>query len=150
MRTQIHYCRKADGRGYQVVDISGRVLAQFGTGSYEKYRAERFQLQMEHPQVLRLADRITKEYPELPKRALRAATLYVEGHVHLNGAEHVYGVDSQSGGGQYLVHLQFSSCSCPDWEGALSGRRYSTPWCEGKPACKHIVAALVFEMLNGG
>ena len=42
-----------------VIDATGKVLAQFGSGAYERYRADRCQLQMEHPQVLRLADRIT-------------------------------------------------------------------------------------------
>lgn len=150
MRTEVCYCRKAESRGYQVIDATGKVLAQFGSGAYERYRAERFQLQMEHPQVLRLADRITQKYPELRKRALKAAMLYVDGHVHLNGSGHVYDIDSQNGGGQYEVDLNVSSCGCPDWEGALLGRRHSAPWCDGSPMCKHLVAAHLYEMLNRG
>ena len=96
MRTAIHYSRKGDSQGYHVVDtITGELLARFASGTYERYRAERFQLQLEHPYVLRLADRIVAKYPELRKRALKAAMLYVEGHVRLNGAEHVFDVRSK-------------------------------------------------------
>jgi prepilin-type processing-associated H-X9-DG protein len=150
MKTTLAYSRQKESRGYQVIDPTGNVLAQFGSGPYERYMAERFQLTMEAPQVLRLADRIVAKYPELRKRALRAAMLYVDGHVHVNGAEQVFDVDSQNGGGQYEVDLNVSSCGCPDWEGALLGRKHSAPWCDGQPVCKHIMAAHLFEMLNRG
>jgi hypothetical protein len=96
METTVRYCRKTEGRGYQVVDTTGKVLARFGSGPYEKYMAEHFQLRLEQPQVLRLADRITATYSELRKRALKAATLYAEGHVHTNGAPRCFDVDSQA------------------------------------------------------
>ena len=150
MKTQVHYNRKADARGYQVLDASGNVLAQFGSGSYERYLAERYQLQAEAPEVLRLADRIIGKYPELRKRALKAAVLYIDGHVSLNGRQHVYDVQSQNGGGLYEVDLSLSGCTCPDWEGALLGRNQGAPWCDGKPVCKHIVAAHMFEVFSGG
>ena len=148
MKSQVRYSRKAQARGYQVIDTTGRLLAQFGSGPYERYRAERFQLKMEHPQVLRLADRIVAKYPELRKRALKAAILYVDGHVHLNGAERLFDVDSQNGGGQYEVDLNVSTCGCPDWEGALLGRKHSAPWCDGNPMCKHLIAAHLHEMMR--
>ena len=150
MRTTLHYSRKKDSRGYQVIEVAtGKMVAQFGSGPSEKYRAERFQLQVEYPQVLRLADRIVAKYPELRKRALKAAQLYVEGHVHLNGAEHCFDVDSQSENGPtYTVELRFNTCTCPDWEGALLGRRHGAPWCSNQPMCKHLVAARMFEMLK--
>jgi hypothetical protein len=96
MKTTVRYCRKKEDRGYQVVDTTGKVLTQFGSGPHEKYMAEHFQLRVEQPQVLRLADRITATYPELRKRALKAATLYAEGHVHTNGAPRRFDVDSQA------------------------------------------------------
>lgn len=149
MRTTVRYCRKGEARGYQVVETAtGKVLAQLGTGASEKYRAERFQLQVEHPRVLRLADRVVSRYPELKRRALRAAVLYVEGHVHPNGAEHGFDVDSQSGERRYEVDLNFNTCTCPDWEGALVARHHSAPWCNGQPMCKHLVAARMFERLT--
>jgi len=151
VRTQILYHRKGGRPGYQVVDTAtGEVFARFGSGSYEKYLAERLQLQVEQPQVLRLADRVAAKYPELRKRALRAGFLYVAGHVHLNGSERVYDVRSQNGGGLYVVDLNSGTCSCADWEGALLGRKYSAPWCGGKPVCKHIVAAHMYEMMDRG
>ena len=150
MKTTVHYSRKKDSKGYQVVEVaSGKLLAQFGSGPAEKYLAERIQLQMEYPEVLRAADRIVARYPELRKRALKAAVLYDVGHVHVNGAEHSYDVDSQTEGDMaYRVDLQYSTCSCPDFEGALLGRNHSAPWCNDQPICKHIVAAHLFEMLS--
>ena len=150
MKTTVHYSRKKGSKGYQVIEIvTGKLLAQFGSGPSEKYFAERLQLQMEYPEVLRLADRIVARYPELRKRALKAAMLYAEGYVHVNGGAHLYDVMSQSGEGQYYVDLEFSTCSCPDWEGALLGRNHSAPWCNDQPICKHLVAAHLFEMMAG-
>lgn len=75
-----------------MIDVTGRVPAQSGSGSHERYLAKRPQLQAEAPQVLCLADCITHKYPEFSNRALKAAMLYVHGRVHLDGSEHVYGV----------------------------------------------------------
>jgi len=150
VKTEIHYRREEPHRGYQVIEIgTGRLMAQFGSGPYEKYQAERFQVKIECPQVLRLADRIVAKYPELRKRALKAVMLHAEGRVHRNGAEHCFDVDSQSKEElSYKVDVRFGTCTCPDFEGALLGRRHSSPWCNGQPMCKHLVAAHMFEMLN--
>lgn len=77
-----------------MTDVTGRVPTQSGSGSHERYLAKRPQLQAEAPQVLRLADRITHNYPEFSNGALKAAMLYVQGSVHLDGREHVCGVRS--------------------------------------------------------
>jgi hypothetical protein len=128
--------------------VSGRRHKGQGAGPEEKYSAQHFQLRLEHPRVLRLADLITATYPEFRKRALKAAMLYAEGHVHTNGAPRCFDVDSQGGGCRYHVDLNFSTCTCPDWEGALLGHHHSAPWCNDQPMCKHLVAAHLFEMLS--
>jgi len=149
MKTQLYYSRKADARGYQVIDASGKVLVQFGSGCYERYRAERFQLQLERPDILRVADRVLARYPELRGRLLRGAQLCASGHVELNGAEGRYYVRSQSNNDViYDVDTELGSCTCLDWENGLLGLSRAAPWCGNGPKCEHLVAAYMAHMLG--
>jgi hypothetical protein len=149
MQTQVGFCRKTDGRGYQVVDSDGQVLAQFGVGAGEKQRALRYQLQLENPEILRVSDRLLAKYPELRARLLRAAQLCASGNVQLNGSPGHYYVSSQSGNDVvYDVDTALSSCTCPDWEQGLLGISRAAPWCGTGPKCKHLLASYIAQTLG--
>ena len=150
MKTTVHYSRKKDSKGYQVIEVAtGELLAQFGSGPAERYRAERFQVKVEHPDVLRLADRVAGKYPELKRRALRAAMLYVDQKVRLNGAEGHYYVGSQSKSDvTYDVDTELGSCTCVDWENGLLGMSKAAPWCGNGPKCKHLLACYLAQILG--
>jgi hypothetical protein len=149
MQTQVKYCRRIEGRGYQVVDGGGDILAQFGTGPGEKQRALRHQLQLEHPEILRASDRLLAKYPELRARLLRAAQLCASGNVELNGSPGHYYVKSQSEQAVvYDVDTVTGSCTCPDWENGLLGISRAAPWCGNGPKCKHLLASYIAQTLG--
>jgi hypothetical protein len=144
MQTEIAYDRRE--RGYQLIDRNGVELGRY-RGRREAVEA---QLALEAPGALDLAKRATTRHPALASRALRAAQLVAAGKVHLDTACHQ--VESQTGAGEYCVEWVGGiwRCSCPDWQGSITGEPFRAPWVGTGPKCKHVLAVLMAIKLEEG
>ena len=101
-----------------------------------------------HPvsaKLFKLIDTASGRYPQLTARIARAAGIVATGGIlrHPKGPDaHTYLVRSSRPGLSYLVSVSHLSCSCPDYVGRKA------PQVRGIHCCKHLVAALVHEIIT--